>query len=158
MTCKKYHDLTKELSLKKPDYYYYPDSESSRRDNIYVKRIDDPLVKHTWELCKDGNFDKIPEHYYNKSNELLCLGLILSGNVKLLQKALDMGCTLHSDTCSEAAKFGYLAIVKLGQNNGCKLDYYVAYNSAYNGHLNVLRWAIKNDCGKKCKDQTYGCI
>jgi hypothetical protein len=114
--------------------------------SMCVKRTDNLLANSTWTLCKDGYFDKIPDHYYTKNNQLLCLGLILIGNAQLLQKAINVGCKLYIDTCFVAAKFGHLDIVKLAKANGCIWDYMVAAGASACGHLNILQWAIKNDC------------
>jgi hypothetical protein len=146
-TCKRYNKLTKQLVKDRQNEYYgklYVSCVFVNEHNIHNGNF---LLGHTWELCTDGYFDRIPEYYYNKNNFVLCRGLIFSGNVNLLQKAIDLGCELNWLTCIEAATHGFLDIVKLGKEHNRHWNYQVGANAAKNGHLNVLKWAIENGCG-----------
>ena len=144
-TCKRVYELTKKLVVEaESEYFYYPIGSYTKYSGTYVKWTDNLMARHTWTLCKDGYFDMIPEHYYCKGNELLCKGLILSGNVNLLIKALDCCGALNYETCLEAAKYGYLDIIEWGISKGCFVNYQVFVYAAANNHQHVLKWANDN--------------
>jgi hypothetical protein len=139
-TCKLYNDLTKEKVIQCAHSYL---KHNSITENILIFGKDH-LSRYTTELCVDGYFDNIPNHYYRKKNTLLCKRLILSNNVTLLQRAVDSGCTLYWDTCAEAAKYGYLDVIKFARENNCILTLDIAANAALYGHLHVLQWVKEN--------------
>ena len=51
-----------------------------------------------------------------------------------------------SDTCSYAAEYGHLDVLKWARENGCEWDSWTCSNATQNGHLDVLKWARENGC------------
>lgn len=59
----------------------------------------------------------------------------------------------------EAAKCGYLEVLKWLRANGCPWDHRACYAAAWNGHLGVLRWLHANGCpwtGRACSGAVHG--
>ena len=140
-TCKTYNILLKDPVIKYQKKYfiwYRTLNHTELNPNTF-------LTISTYEFCKDGYFDKIPDSYYRKDNIVLCKELIPSGNIELLKRAMNANCTLHMSTCAIAAQYGYLDIIQLGKENDCIWDDGIIKNAANHGHLNVLVWIYKNN-------------
>lgn len=133
-TCNIYYNLTKTL-VKLCEGPSHP-----------IKIYTTNLNKYTWELCIDGYEHLIPKHYYNKKNYVICHGLIICGNLNLLQIAINNNCPLDQDSCIIAAKYGHLDIVQCAKNNNCLFTSSVCIMAAENGHLHIIIWALNNKC------------
>ena len=49
-------------------------------------------------------------------------------------------------TCSNAAYNGHLEVLKWARLNGCNWNSNTCINAAQNGHLEILKWFKENNC------------
>ncbi len=162
-TCKKYNLLTKEIFIEYASNYVIKDFDKITKYCV---------EKFTLELCYDGYFEMIPEHYIISGNKLLikslsyfgivillelckmkgfnmntvCEYAALNGHLSVLQWARENGCEWNSNTCAFAAKNGHLSVLQWSHKNGCEWNSNTCAFAAKNGHLPVLQWACANGC------------
>ncbi len=136
-TCNYYNLLTKQLFLEYEKNYKIGDFAKISKYNV---------EKYTLELCYNGYFDMIPEHYIIPNNESLVVIFTYFGSIKLLKKLKLKGSYLDC-ICEYSAFFGQLEVLHWAHKNGCCWnDYHTCANAAENGHLSCLEYAHENGC------------
>ncbi len=131
-TCKKYNKITSEsmsnyvfrATLFNCPHYYCVD-------------------KYTLELCHDGYFNLIPEHYINKNNKMLIPCLAYYNNIELLELAISKGCSTH-DIVMYAALGGHISVLEWCAKNNYSL-YIATHYAIQGGHLHILKWLQSNN-------------
>ncbi len=164
-TCNHYNNLTKQSFL---------EYESNYRIEDFEKITDYSVEKFTIELCHDGYFEMIPDHYIILENYMMiksasyfgtikllelcklkgfnlnfvCEWATLSGNLSVFKWTLLNGCVgdNKSRVCEFAAFNGRLSVLQWARLNGFTWDSYTCSYAAFNGHLSVLQWARANGC------------
>ncbi len=153
-TCTLYNKSTKKLMCEFESNYKVPDFS---HESNYIG-----VEKFTLELCHDGYFNLIPDHYINYNNKNLIMYLSYYNNLKLLQLAKEKGCKISNAipyryykmlgehdfgndgfTCEFVAKNGNLSILKFLIDNGCKYNYNTLIHATKNGHLDVLKYLFE---------------
>ncbi len=116
-------------------------------NNYYVKnfaKINNYCVeKFTLELCHDKYFDWIPLLYIKPKNDILIQSLSYFNCIKLLELAKCNGCKLQNIDLY-AALNGHLDVLQWAHKNNCGNNLLTCSNAALNGHLHVLKWAHEN--------------
>ncbi len=153
-TCILYKNLTKISMYDFESEYKIPD----------FNKLNYSVEKFTLELCHDGYFNLIPEHYININNVILIRCLSYYNNLPLLQLAKEKGCKISNAstcyyvplcdhytkieewTCALVAKNGHLSILKFLIDNDCKWNYNACAYAIENGHLDVLKYLYQNGC------------
>ncbi len=144
-TCKTIYIITKQLM--------------TQHENNFKQINDYSMEKFTLELCHDKYFHLMPESYLTPNNIIIVSALAASGNIELLQIAMNNGCELinsdfvpshlHArkydvssihDTCALAAQNGHLNVIEFCLNNGCNLNWVSCLMAAKNGQLKTLKW------------------
>ena len=81
------------------------------------------------------------------------VGLVIMTNVCRMWKTIILK-SFHNHFISKnkfienAAKMGYLSIVKWAREIGCRWNYSTCSNAARKGHKKILKWAQENGCPK----------
>jgi hypothetical protein len=77
---------------------------------------------------------------------LVCSEAAKKGYLHLLKYAYENGCPWNENTCSNAALNGHLDCLKYARENGCPWNEKTCSNAALNGHIDCLKYAHKNKC------------
>ena len=124
-------------------------------DNIdyLMKAIKNPLIE---ECAKYGNLKFLRYLHKNnyKFNIWAYINTVKNGNLKIL-KFLDRNELPIGNICNDAAKYGYLDILKYGHKNGFRWSLEATIYAAENGHLDCLKYLHENGCdwnGSCCDD------
>ncbi len=117
--CNNYNLLTKRLFLEYENNYVIKYFNKIKGYN---------LEKFTLELCHDGYFDLIPEHYIISGNEVLIKSLSYFGNLKLLKLCKIKGFGM-SDICAYSSLGGKLSVLQWACNNGHRWDWLTITNA-----------------------------
>ncbi len=128
-TCKTYNNLTKQSFVNYEKNYNI--KNFTYKNNYCVE-------KFTLELCHDGYFNLIPEHYMNKYNTAIMTCLAYYNNVSLLEVAKSKGC-YTSSVPDYAALAGHIPVLDWCYENECNI-YFVCGFGIQGGHLHVLKW------------------
>ena len=90
-------------------------------------------LRQVCRLWRDKNITK-PLHVSNIST------------VSMLQWAVENGYQLDSRSCTLAAKYNHLEVLKYLHEKGCEWNEYACTIAAMNGHLEVLKYLHENKC------------
>ena len=126
--------------------------------------------------AKYGNFDLLKfavQYDHNVIHSSVCNYAAYNGHIKILQWAIENGCSLDThlngtiarngqfevleylsktdnlfgpDICAGAAYGNHFEILKWAYKNGCPMDVNVCAYAAKNGNFEMLKWARENDC------------
>ncbi len=140
-TCKQYNNLTRDI-IKKIKKIEIP-----RDISQYYYHSSNKIEHFTYELYYDSYLDLIPIKHINPQNKIIVDLAIISGNVKILQIAINRGCiqyvtNYHSEL---AIKYGQLEIFKLLIKFGGVWSPKFADIAVIHGHLNILVYAKQNN-------------
>ncbi len=148
-TCVMYNTLTKTSMYNYELNYTCP---------YFINKLKYGVEKFPLELCHDGYFELIPEHYINPANEHLVRFLSIYNNLGLLKLAKKKGCKISKissvrylqiqdyycqydeRTCALVAENGHLSILKFLLENGCRYNLYAYSYAVENGHLDILKY------------------
>ena len=118
---------------------------------FYTHRLN-KLEKYTLEFAYYGYIDMIPRRYMTRTNRIfLCPQFYFNSAKKNFIKLCDI-LTFSSDLYNKlnvtygAASGGHLNLLKWALKNGCSWDSATCAHAAINGHLEVLKWAHENGC------------
>ncbi len=104
----------------------------------FIYQLNYCMEKFTLELCHDGYFNLIPDHYIRVSNITLISCAAYYNNMSLLELAISKGCF----TCRVAefgALGGHISVLQWCVDNKFSRSY--MYSSAIRcGHLHILKW------------------
>ena len=110
------------------------------------------LETYTLEMMYDGCEQMIPSNYICSHNALCNTSPFMyfycakPDNLSLLKKLLIYNPT-HGKYITYGAAFdGHLDVLKWARENDCKWDSWTCTYAAGNGHLDVLKWARENGC------------
>jgi hypothetical protein len=78
--------------------------------------------------------------------ETTCEEAARKGYLEVLKWAHTNGCPWNKRTCEAAAEGGHLNVLEWARGNGCPWDDGTTAIAARAGHLKVLRWARANNC------------
>ncbi len=148
-TCNYYNNLTKQLVLNFESYYFI-----NYFGHKYNYKNEYCIEKFTLEICCDEYFDMLPKSYINKNNKIILVALATFNCVKLLELALDNGCSAYSSwgekcdndadsICEFAALNGHIEILKWAIskfNKRILYDSIACSGAALGGHLETLKW------------------
>jgi len=70
----------------------------------------------------------------------------MNGNMDCLVYAHQNGCRWNKETCSVAARMGYLECLKYARENGCPWDELTCASAVENGNMDCLVYAHQNGC------------
>ncbi len=133
-TCIHYNNLTKQAMLNYEHNYNIP---HFIYENNYC------VEKFTLELCHDGYFNLIPDHYINKYNYIITRCSAYFNNVSLLELAKSKDCCLSRIFGVGALEYGALAghisVLDWCVKNNFDKDVLCSFSIQY-GHLHVLKW------------------
>ena len=72
--------------------------------------------------------------------------IIISYGLKYTQYFYDLNLLNKNKICRYAAWNGHLEVLKWARENGCPWNELICTNAALNGHLEVLKWTRENGC------------
>ena len=90
---------------------------------------------------------KFPEEFKLKRGSSFTKWAAKRGYIKLIDFALNNGCSVSAHTCSAAARYGQFECLKYLREIGCKWNYHTSSGAALKGHLDCLTYAVENRSG-----------
>ncbi len=128
-TCKTYNKITKQSMLEYVCNYNV--SQFNYKHKYSVETF-------TLEICHDGYFNLIPEHYINKNNKILVSCLAYYNNVPLLELAKLKNCHL-TYALEYSVLGGHIPMLVWCTNNNFNKDL-ICCIAIKCGHLHILKW------------------
>ena len=145
----------KELNIKKNLMSNYENEFMAKIKKTYQYYLPTEIrlvEKYTIEILYDGYEHLIPKTYICKQNKLcnetgfMYFYCSVMKNLELLKNLLHFNFR-HSIYVSYGAAFnGDLEVLKWARENGYNWDSWTCCSAAQNGHLEVLKWARENGC------------
>src|SRR6201996_5510443 len=145
----------KELNTKKNLMSNYENEFMAKIKKTYKYHLPTkmtPLEKNTIEILYDGYAHLIPKTYICKQNKLcnetafMYFYCSVIKNLELLKKLLHFNFKYNKYVSYGAAFNGDLEVLKWARENGCDWNSNTCTWAAENGHLEVLKWARENGC------------
>ena len=111
------------------------------------------LVEHipknshfSFALTCHATSKEVVKLYLRKKEQLKTTYASLVSSVALVEWSLEVGCIWESPICLEAAKGGYLDVLKWARQKNFAWHGLVCNKASKGGHLEVLKWARENGC------------
>ncbi len=133
-TCIHYNKITKQSIF---------NCERNYGTILVGKQTERGINKFTLELCNDGYFNLIPDHYIIPENKWLVSHLAYYNIIPLLEIAKLKGCDLTS-VSDYGALGGHISVLDWGRHNGSD-EWFVGPFAILSGNINTLKWLYNNE-------------
>ncbi len=143
-TCPIYNKITKQSLL---NYIRIIPKSYHLNRHCFSYHLDRySMEKFTLELCHDGYFDLIPEHYINGDNDMLVGCASYYNNIPLLELSLSKSKGYSSyNIVMFGAMGGQIPVLEWCLKNKYNINYAIQY-VVEDGHLHTLKWLKEQKC------------